>query len=523
MEYLLNRTQKRRQQKLSKKTQRLASASGQPGVNAPEIQQSLDLAVQHHTAGRLREAESIYQRVLDANPDQPDALHLLGVIAVQYRKYDIAVDLITQALTIKPDYAEAYNNLGYALGNIGRLDEAVASYHKSLAIKPDYSEAHNNLGNSLQDLGRLDEAVASYHNALAIKPHYAEAHYGLGVALNELGRMDEAVVSCQNALAIKSDYAEAHCNIGNASMGLDKLEEAVESFRMAVAINPNFAEARTNLGYVLQKLERFEDAISNYDRAALPKSRARTLECLYAQGRYEEFYLRLERFMEVENTNLGVAAISAFVSHQLGRENPYPFCKAPLDFIRVGQVSNHAENTDKLIDVLVEELGHRIAIWEPQGVTTRNGYQSRDNLFLEPYGGLVELDRIIKAEINSYYIAYKSASCSFIESWPSKISLNGWFVRLLTGGHQTNHYHPGGWLSGVVYLKLPNKPKRNEGSIEFGLCGLDYTILDSDYPRTLHRPEVGEIVMFPSSLFHKTLPFRTDDDRLSISFDLLPD
>ena len=119
----------------------------------------------------------------------------------------------------------------------------------------------------------------------------------LSNAFYELGKLEEAVTSFQKALAIKSDYAEAHCNIGNAFMGLDKLEEAVESFRMAVAINPKFAEARTNLGYVLQKLERFEDAISNYDRAAVPKSRARTLECLYALGRYEEFYLRLERFM----------------------------------------------------------------------------------------------------------------------------------------------------------------------------------------------------------------------------------
>ena len=96
------------------------------------IQQALDLAVQHHTAGRLSDAESIYQQILRSDPNQPIALHLLGVIAQQMRKNDVAVDLITQALAIKPDYAEAHSNLGSALQDLGKLDEAVASYHTDL-------------------------------------------------------------------------------------------------------------------------------------------------------------------------------------------------------------------------------------------------------------------------------------------------------------------------------------------------------------------------------------------------------
>ena len=71
------------------------------------IQQALDLAVQHHTAGRLPQAESIYNQILQSDPDQPVALHLLGVIAHQVGKHDTAVDLITKALAIKPDFAEA--------------------------------------------------------------------------------------------------------------------------------------------------------------------------------------------------------------------------------------------------------------------------------------------------------------------------------------------------------------------------------------------------------------------------------
>ena len=93
--------------------------------------------MQHHLAERFPEAESIYRQILNADPDHPGALHLLGVIALQSGKNDHAVEFITKALAIKPDYAEAHSNLGVALQGLGRLDEAIASYHKALAIKPD--------------------------------------------------------------------------------------------------------------------------------------------------------------------------------------------------------------------------------------------------------------------------------------------------------------------------------------------------------------------------------------------------
>ena len=79
------------------------------------IQQAIDLGVEHHNAGNLPKAESIYQQILLAEPKQHVALNLLGVIAHQVGKNDISVDLIGKALSIKPDYAEAHYNLGLAL------------------------------------------------------------------------------------------------------------------------------------------------------------------------------------------------------------------------------------------------------------------------------------------------------------------------------------------------------------------------------------------------------------------------
>ena len=143
--------------------------------NLPEqqtltIQQAIDLGVEHHNAGRLPEAENVYNQILQAEPDQPVALHLLGVIAHQVGKNDIAVDLISKALAIKPDYAEAHSNLGLTLQDLGKLDEAVASYNKALAIKPDFAEAHSNLGLTLQEMGRRDEAFKCNRRAVTLDP-----------------------------------------------------------------------------------------------------------------------------------------------------------------------------------------------------------------------------------------------------------------------------------------------------------------------------------------------------------------
>jgi len=231
------------------------------------IQQAIDLAVQHHKEGRLSQAETIYNQILQANPNHPVVLHLLGVVAHQVGNNDTAVDLITKAIALQPDYAEANNNLGLALQDLGRLDEAVASYHKALALIPDYPEAHNNLGNTLRSLGRPEDAMASYQKARDLKPDYIEAHNNFGTALQDLGRPEEAEASYRKALALYPDYTDAHNNLGITLRSLGRLEDAMASYRKALDLKPDYAEVHNNLGTVLQGLGRPEEAEASYHKA----------------------------------------------------------------------------------------------------------------------------------------------------------------------------------------------------------------------------------------------------------------
>ena len=270
----MDRAAKRRQQKLAKKAaakaKRAGSASLSPVQPTPAIQESLNLAVQHHTQGRLPEAESLYQEILRIDANQPVALHLLGVLAHQVGNNEIAVDLIGKALAVSPDFAEAHSSLGNAFLALGRPDEAVASYLSALKTNPNYAEAHTNLGLALMDLGKREEAEASYLKALAIKPEFAQAHFNLGNVLLDLGRTDEAVASYQKALAIKPDYAETHSNLGAAFKELGMMDNARASYQDALTIKPDFAEAENNLGGAFHDMGKLEDAETCY-RGALDK------------------------------------------------------------------------------------------------------------------------------------------------------------------------------------------------------------------------------------------------------------
>ena len=235
------------------------------------IQQAIDLGVQHHTAGRLPQAEAIYQQILQSSPKQPIALHLLGVIAHQSGKNDIAVDLITKALAIKPDFAEAHSNLGTALKNLGKLEDSLGSYHKAISLKPDYTEAHNNLGTALQDLGRLDDAVVSYEKALKLKPDYALAHNNLGTVLNVLGRFTEAKAAIYQGLRINhggawwdaatfadGDIAGATITSGAVVTSTFKLRDTFDQLEYLIAkglIDPSFQHLADRYRDVLAELQ----------------------------------------------------------------------------------------------------------------------------------------------------------------------------------------------------------------------------------------------------------------------------
>jgi protein O-GlcNAc transferase len=226
------------------------------------IEQALDLAVQHHQAGRLLDAEHLYRQILAHHPQHADAMHLLGVIAQQVGRADAAVELIRHAIVLRPEWPEALSNLGNALRDNGQLDDAVAAYRQAISLKADYPEAFNNLGTALRAKGQFEEAISCYRRAILLNPSYAEAHSNLGDVLREAGNLDEAILVLQQAIHLRPNFAEAHSNLGNALKETGELDQAIANFRTAIQLKSSYAEAHGNLGEALRVNGQIDAAIA---------------------------------------------------------------------------------------------------------------------------------------------------------------------------------------------------------------------------------------------------------------------
>ncbi|MGD0768694.1 MAG: tetratricopeptide repeat-containing glycosyltransferase family protein [Tepidisphaeraceae bacterium] len=228
------------------------------------IKQAFDLALRHHQAGRLPEAEQLYRQILARQPAHAGALHNLGMIAHRMGRNDIAVDLIRRSIALGSKHVEAHFNLGNALSDMGQHDEAIAAYRQAIAVKPNYPEAHNNLGSALNKKGQLDEAIAAYRQAIALNPKLAEAHNNLGVVRYK-GQLDEAIASYRRAIALSPNFAEAHNNLGTGLQEKGQLDEAVAAYRQAIAHKPNYAEGHSNLAKALLLRGDFEEGWPEYE------------------------------------------------------------------------------------------------------------------------------------------------------------------------------------------------------------------------------------------------------------------
>jgi predicted O-linked N-acetylglucosamine transferase (SPINDLY family) len=227
---------------------------------------ALDQARRHHQAGNWRQAEQVCQQILHLDPGQLDALHLLGLIAAQTGRYDLAADWFKATVRLKPDFAGAHNNLGNVYVLQAKLPEAVESFRAAARYAPDFASAHSNLGNALRELGHFEEAVASLRQAVRLRPDFAEAHLNLAIALQSLGNFGEALASYRQALLYRPNYIEAHFNLGNALIRQGNPAEAAAHLEQAVRLKADHADAHQSLAVALKTQGKLDEAILHYEQ-----------------------------------------------------------------------------------------------------------------------------------------------------------------------------------------------------------------------------------------------------------------
>jgi Flp pilus assembly protein TadD len=323
----LNRKQRRQ-------AARKARAGPAPGAASGGLQNALAAAAQHRVAGRFRQAETLYRKVLEAAPGQHDALHWLGVLEHLQGRNDAAERLLEQAaagrpddplclyhlaevrrargrnaeavaayriaLKHRPDVADVHFGLGTALLDLGEAGPAAESLRRAVELAPGDPEARNNLGNALAELGEDEAAEAGYRRALALRPEYSGAHLNLGILLARRGRDAEAETCYRAAVATDPASLEARLQLARFLRRIGRLEPALKVLREATALSPDHAAAQNDLGRCLVELGRSEEALAPYRRALelrpdFAEAHFNLGVCLQSLGRFDEAVAAHER------------------------------------------------------------------------------------------------------------------------------------------------------------------------------------------------------------------------------------
>ncbi len=207
----------------------------------------LEQAIARHRSGQLSDAEFLYRKALSIAPENPAALHYLGLLGFQTGHHLPAEQLLARAALLAPEDPVVRNNWGIVLAKLGRFAEAAEQFQLAIERAPGYADPIVNLANVLSDQGDHGAAEKRYREAIALSPGSAEAHSNLGKLLLSRRRIPDAIASLQEALRINPRFASALNNLGNALREQGRMQEAFQHYREAQLARPDDPEAFSNL------------------------------------------------------------------------------------------------------------------------------------------------------------------------------------------------------------------------------------------------------------------------------------
>lgn len=287
----------------------------------------LNNAARLHEQGRLDEAEAMYRQLLEIAPEHPDVLHLLGMLALQKKSFDSAIELLYKAVRLAPNVVayeftlaqalqdsghpkealehyrsvlskdaflpEAYHNMGIIYRFEGDSAEAKRLFRKAIELRPDFSSAYVNLALIERDSGNTDAALDFLDQAIRADSQNAEAYAQIAVTRRLAGQYDEALKYYQKALDLCGDNPIYWSGLGITFERLERLDEAFHAYSRAIEADPGFPDAYSNRANVYAKLGKHWEAEADYKKAVrLDPQYASAFNnlgaLLYDQERYEE-------------------------------------------------------------------------------------------------------------------------------------------------------------------------------------------------------------------------------------------
>lgn len=432
-------------------------------VDATE--QGLSKAQAFFMQGQLGLSSALLTEILANHPDQIDALHLMGIISQKTRNPSLAYQYLSRAAMLGPTHADILSNCANVLRELSRFDESLTYHTRAAALAPRNALIHINMGLLLQDMKRYEEAESAFRNAVTLEPESAIAHHNLG------------------HLLIQINLTQARQHLIKA-LQLNKGMHAAFKDLCAVLISQGEPNAALNLCTArLSKVPGDQDALATLAIA------------LRELGRNHE---------ADQIVNCAIWLQNSIVNPPNGYKSMDEFNLA---------LEAHVRNHPKLTSVLF-------------GQATHNGKRVND-LLEEPKGPISELETIALERIQNYLHALPILPNHpfFKQAIKAPGNLRSWAILMHRNGYETPHIHPDGLVSGVYYVRLPkviSETNANyQGWIEFGEPDPIF-VTRNTFPTQKVQPVEGSMLLFPSYIWHRTIPFDSDQERLSIAFDFVP-
>ena len=423
-----------------------------------------------------------------------------------------------------------------------KLDETInlfsrgdlkSATRKASALRKKYPNCFNSanvFAACMMTANRLPEAANAYERTVSLEPSYAVGHFNIGVCNQDTNRFGKAIDSYTRALEIDPNYLDAAFNRGGVLKMLGNFSEALTDLCYAHTAQPNRRDYALSYGDCLERLGAFEDALAVYDKFIDHEMEHRAVGCLYASRQHKEALQRLRHLHARDSADrnhiIPHAAVGAFISEQLDVPNPYPFCDPMLDFIKIYNIVNDPAFSDADCANFLSKLTTELKALDAFTFThtaTRSGEQTNKVVLDDSSPRRTVLKELIESAVLRYRQEFaQHADQPFIGDWPDETKTEGWFVSVRRGGFQEMHTHNTAWLSGVFYLQVIENPANSEGAIRFSIDSGKYPSIGRKSQTVVHQPAAGDLVLFPSSLFHGTNPVEQDTDRCCVAFDILP-
>ena len=398
--------------------------------------------------------------------------------------------LLSLFLRENPGNMDALNLLGLTKKEKGHVLQANPIFTSLCETYPKNPAFLSNLANLAQMQGDSKKAISCLKRALKLEPDDSLLErilHTLGMAQKVLGHRGESLKAFQTGLSLN---------------GALKIEFQIE------------------IANLLRADKKYPEAIEALEGVDVKLSRTHQLECIYKTNNSLLFDKKVKGLLADKKSNPLLGALITHSNATLGTAYKNPFCKNPLNYVFKGKIPDN-KLTDELLYDLIKFSLNPSGDFHHQALLI-NGKQSNGNLLKSGLSFVDPLKEILMASINHYRKNFAQHRDGFLREWPNDFEIYAWLVNIMDGGQLKSHIHKEGWLSGSLYLQIPKPTVGNEGAISFSLNGADFPTHGVNF-REMFIPVVErDIVMFPSSLFHKTIPFTNKIRRISLAFDIIP-